>query len=1067
MTRRRTIQKRLLVSFGLAVATLVLIFVGIVRWSNHPLAQQRILNWVNQHTDWEITLDHWQWRLSTSTIYVQNPSLLHRENNHYAHADYIEVHYSPWTLLRGAIKITQLQMTNVIVRVHAMPSVAEPRKRLTLRKMLALQNFEIQDAIIDRISILLSEERSLTAERIALNFDPGLLGRSQLAVQISQPFLFRGNEPLVRLKSLSLTGSTNIKAWVNMAPFVNDVRGALSVQDMQWRTLTVSDLTATANLVNSRISLGALRAVVDQHMLQGDGFIDLGSKSTAMHLEWDEPMQIPELLREKSFFTTAGALQGTIDWKGTSFDPQSLTGTVAVDLTHVPAQITDIPARLQAEGVWNAGRMTLKNSTLFVGESKTDVRGTIDLAQKNLQLEFEGHELPLLGVMGRFRRKDYHPVTGTAHCKGSFRGWKRDYRLELNVDSARDVTYQGIAVEDLRMDLQLTYPQITLHGEILQNGRTTGTTDLRVQYGARQADGSRSSTVQLTAAITGHDLAPSFAAIDLTGIGEGKLTMSGGSDAFRGDATAIIRDGTFSGLPLEEVQSHVTLTPKTVSFAQSTIVIPNVPPLSLPNTFSMQFNGNGFRMQGTPAAGFSVDLSYTGGEGAWTFHDIQYRDPRLGSAFHLTGHGAKGLWDLDLQGNGNAQWLEYIPSVFREAEGPLQMRVHLRGTLAKPQLAGSITLQNNRLLLRAMDQEWTDLSGSLQLSGARIQFTKVRGFLGDGPFTLNGWAEQEGLFAYPRYDLHLQGESLYFTMDDRKFRADFDTDLHITCTDGDTTHIRGNLALIEGLYTRDFRLLEQATRRQASVERERLRMEMAGYDKVHLDIEVQSRGEIVIRNNIGDIPLRARVKLIGTAADPKIRGTIESTNGQMHYLGLDLEVVTGVVEFHPPLLEPFIEFRGEETVGTHLVQVILRGPINKLQVELQSIPGEDRKNVLCLIAYGATCDQLRFAQFGAKIGPGIFIEQLGRVLQRPISKITGLDRVRVESVAGSADLSQLYLGKRLSDRLEVSFVTTVGQTAADQSLEAAYQITDFLLLKARQSTRHKTQGNISLRFRER
>lgn len=1067
MTRRRRIRKTITAGLALLFVVVALLVTVAIRWSNHPITQHRILAWINAHTQWEITVDVWQWRLASSTIQIKDLSILHRANNHYAHADSIEFSYSPWTLMRGAIKLTRLAVTNLVVRVHDMPAITAPRKRLTLRNMLVLQNLEIQDGAFDRVTVMLPKQRSITAERVGLFFDPGFFGRTNLAVQIVKPYLFHNQEPLARLASLSLTGSTNVKSWVNMAPFINDVSGSVNAQHLQWRTLVVDDIAATAHLVNSRVTLDALRASVAGHIFQGDGFVDLGNAETAVHLAWKEPMPIPELLHDQSFLTSAGTIQGTIDWTGSSFTPATLTGQLAVDLTHVPAQTTTLPARLRATGSWENGHMTLQQASLLVDKSETQIHGSIDIPKRMIDIDFEGHDIPLLGVMGRFRRREYHPVSGTAHCTGTYRGWKRDFRFDLMADTARGVTYQQIAAEDMRLQMTITEPQLTLHGDILQNGHATGSADLAVRYTPRQADGTRTSNFQLTAKIDDHQLAPSFAAVELTGVGSGTMTLAGGSAQYRGTGQVHLRDGTFAGLPFEEMTSQIAFAPQTITFAPSEMSIPNVPPIALPQALVMQFDGAGFHLRGSPAARTTVDVSYTNGEGAWTIHNIQFSDASVNAPLHITGHGRKGQWDLTLQGTANAQWSEFIPVVFREAEGPLAVRLHLRGTLSAPSLDGTITLQHNRMLLRDMDQEWSELTGVLQFSGSRIHFNTMRGFLGDGPFTLSGWAEHESVFLYPRYDLALKGDALYFTFDDRHLRTEVDSDIRITRSDGINTHITGALSLVEGFYDRDFRLLEQATRRQASIDRERIRLEIAGYDKVHLDLAVQSRGELLIRNNVGEVPLRAKIQITGTFADPKIRGTIESTSGKLHYLGLDFDIVTGVMEFHPPLLEPFIEFRGEETVGTHLVQVILRGPTNKLRVELNSIPGEDRKNILCLIAYGTTCDQLRFAQFGAKIGPGIFIEQLGRVLQRPITKITGLDTVRVESVAGSADLSQLYLGKKISDRLEVSFVTTVGQSAADQSLEAAYQITDFLLLKARQSTRHRTQANVSLRFRER
>lgn len=1062
-TKRRLLRNTLIV---MAVTGFVF-SMTVLRWINVPAAQHRLLGWISTYSKWEIAVDHWTWHPITSTLIVHDLSLTQRKTRHHAFIDRIALSYSPWALLRGVIKIRSLDVRHLLLRTQHMQAPTDERTPITLKKLLLLRNLHIAQASITDVTNILPNDYMIRVENVRFRFQPEFLRGVALDVQIRQPQLLHHNKPVLELTALAISGRTNLRNWVNVAPFVNDINGALSVQDIRWERLHVSSLTATASLLDSRLGLKAFETRINERALQGDGFVEFATQRSGLHLTWPEPMPIPELLKDTSFIQSAGTIQGHLDWKGESFDPARLRGDMQVDLTHVPDAVTDIPAHFTMQGKWQAGVMQVKKGVLRVGEGNAAVTGTLDLPRKKLAFDIAASQIPILGVLGRFRNVDFHPVTGLANCKGKFRGWAHNFTFGLEADTASPSTYQGITIAQARVQMQLTYPGIKLHGEILQDGQRTGTLDYTARYGPRRTDGTREAIMRLTGEVANHRLDPSFAHVALRGVGGGKILLEGPSSNYRGTAEIHIANGALDAVPLEDVTATLQLRPKQITFVPATIKIPNVPPIEFTHPLVMSID-HGFRLKGTPTAGLTVDLAYASGSGQWTFHTIRFVDPHIGNLpLNLTGTARTGQWHIQLAGTANGKWLEYVPMAFREAEGPLPLRLAISGNLDRPHITGQMTFAKNRMMLRDLPQEWSDLTGTLHFQGSRIALQKVEGFLGEGPFTLTGWVEQQG-FALPRFDLALNGLALDYISDDRVFRATFDADTRLHRMDGHTTQISGSLALIDALYTRDFRILEHVTRTHAQQARERLRLAVAGYDDIHLDLQVRSRGEILVRNNAADLALRAKVHLQGTMADPQVRGTIETTEGTIHYLGLEFDVLNGIVEFHPPVFVPFVEFTGEETIGTHLVRVTLRGPTNNLRVDLTSTPGEDRKNILCIIAYGSTCDQLRQAQFGAKIGPGVFMEQIGKLLERPLTRLTGLDVVRVESAVGTADVSRLQLGKRINDRLEVSFVTSVGQSATtEKSFEAAYQLSDFLLLKARKNTDDRAQVNMSVRLRER
>lgn len=1046
------------------------IFLGIgyaiTQWLGSPIAQKQFTSWISEHTKWELRFSDIDINVISSQIRIDDLFLRNQTNDHSVSSKLIALSYNPLSFLRGEIQVTSLLVDTADIKIKKAPAPTKSRRRIPFRKLLILRNLELSDTQLKNITVSLPGDKTLHVQNIALHFIPKWLSKVELNVQVQNIGLKTPENPDLKVESISLSGSTALRSWVNIAPFVNDVQGALTVRNFSWRDLEVEHFSATSHVVDSRVSLESLIAQVQGRSLQGGGFVDFSDENFEVDLHWPKPMRLPHLLKDESFFLTEGNISGHIQAKGKGLSLDRLTGDVTLDITHIPTENTQIPAHITTKGHWESGRVTLQDTTLEVGDTgKANASGSIDIANKKIDIQFKGSTIPILGVLGRFRNSNFHPVTGTANCEGQFRGWKRDYLLDLKVNQVSGATYQGIVLDDIAMNMKLTYPRLDLAGKIFQGGQTTGLVDLNVLYGERREDGTRPGNMTLNAKLSGHELSQSLAHLGLTGKAEGTFKITGVTPKVHGQGQVHVRDGSVLGISLDQLDSDIQLDTKQLRFLQTQFKLADFEITKFNKALVMDIE-EGFRLRGDPTPSFHIDLSYSGLTKQWTFHDMRLLGPRGRlPALQVKGSILDGQAKLNLDGSLHAEWLQAFPTLVREGQGIMPMKVQISGPLATPNLNGTLELNNTRLLPRDLPEELYQLRGQIQLSGHHIHFKDIKGLAGDGPFTLNGRATHQGLILSD-FDLHLEGKDLGYISEDRTLRLEFDTKANIQSR-GENTHISGKVDLIDGLYSKNFHLLQQVAQSEAKASREKIRLELAGLKKITLDLAVATRGELLIKNNAAELGLRANVKVTGNYANPIVRGNIETTEGTLHYLGLTFDVTNGQLEFHPPILQPHIEFTGEEVIGAHLVQLTLRGPVNNLQVDLRSVPGEDRKNILCLIAYGNTCDTLRTSQFGSKVGPGVFAEQLARLLERPLTRLTGLDSVRVESAVGSQNISRIHFGKKLTDRLELSFTTTVGEQSTEQSIEADYQLTDNLLLKATRSTRNKSRVNLSIRFRER
>ena len=241
-----------------------------------------------------------------------------------------------------------------------------------------------------------------------------------------------------------------------------------------------------------------------------------------------------------------------------------------------------------------------------------------------------------------------------------------------------------------------------------------------------------------------------------------------------------------------------------------------------------------------------------------------------------------------------------------------------------------------------------------------------------------------------------------------------------------------------------------------------------------LDLKIKNLGDLIIDNNIGKIELAANITVKGTTKVPRVEGIINTTEGEIHYLGFDFDITRGFIEFRDQYKAPYLEVDGEQEIGDAHIVVKLHGNTDNLAVDLSGTSVQegvlDKKDVLALLLFGTTEGSGRTDFVQRETSPDVVAERLATVLQRPLARATNLDVIRLEATPGQDGqdrLRKLNIGKRLSDRLTVELASELKQDASVQSFQLEYWLTDFFILKGAQSTDESYQMGGGFKFKSR
>ncbi|MBI2461364.1 MAG: translocation/assembly module TamB domain-containing protein [Candidatus Rokubacteria bacterium] len=399
--------------------------------------------------------------------------------------------------------------------------------------------------------------------------------------------------------------------------------------------------------------------------------------------------------------------------------------------------------------------------------------------------------------------------------------------------------------------------------------------------------------------------------------------------------------------------------------------------------------------------------------------------------------GAKGELGLDLRGVLDLRLLaERFPRLIREAQGPLRLQIRLGGSWARPEASGWASVEGGSLHIRRVPQpvviERARLAFEGSREGTRARIQHLEGRWGEGTYSLEGGAALGKGFAVERLDVALKGEALRFRVPEVGHGV-VDAALRLS-GEVEALTLAGQITLRRAVYSRD---LVPAVRPAGPARRleEVLAEVPPPLRALRLDLEVEAPGGVWIRNNLARVELRGELSFRGTLGHPLILGRAEALQGSVVYGRREFRILSATADLlDPRRLNPQFTVTAETTVEEIAVQLYLTGTLERFTIQLASDPPLRQEQILALVVGGA-------ASFVAG-------EAYGRLLDEA-NKVAKLDVFQIDPTTGGA---QLRVGKRLSERLDVSFSRTVGATPT-QRLAVEYRLTDQISLIGSQDER--------------
>ncbi|NIM17802.1 MAG: outer membrane protein assembly factor BamA [Candidatus Aminicenantes bacterium] len=391
--------------------------------------------------------------------------------------------------------------------------------------------------------------------------------------------------------------------------------------------------------------------------------------------------------------------------------------------------------------------------------------------------------------------------------------------------------------------------------------------------------------------------------------------------------------------------------------------------------------------------------------------------------------GAANLMDqqvLDFRVIGQVD-AKLVGSFLEEMQlaGKNSLDFRVSGHIQKPEISGSLDLENIEMRYINPNLYINQLNGKLRLSRDRVLLEALKGNLNGGPMTIHGEISYDNS-GIREMDLKLTAKDSHFEYPPGLFS---EVSGEVTLTfNGKDYLLKGIIDIGEGVYKEPFNVMSELFTYIRGTPTVPVPEEADSFwERLNLDIGLRTSSPLLINNNISRSELSADLSLRGSYNYPALSGRLTITEGGEIYLGSSrYSIESGIINFvNPYRLEPDLRIRARTKVQDYDIVLELSGTPETIKASFTSTPSLSEPNIISLLVTGKTLESVSGSLLDTTGSQAL--SYIGSTLSGKIQQFTkqklGIDQVRIDgSLIASKNNpgARLTVGQRLTSNLELT-----------------------------------------------
>jgi translocation and assembly module TamB len=755
------------------------------------------------------------------------------------------------------------------------------------------------------------------------------------------------------------------------------------------------------------------------------------------------PVNLPETLRDLQANTS-----GTINVSGLPGAMQGEANLTATGGSVGGQTFDDLATRVTFAG----NTVNIEKFDAKFGDGTLTAKGTYQTDTTAFNIQTEGKAIPFARIRPFIPNSDKIPeIGGSINLTASATGRTSDSKsyeinfsgtgtgVTLNNNALGEVVFNG-KTENQQLNANLT---ATLQGQQQNITASINFADDNLPFRAE-------TTFNNT------ELAPFIALYPLPG-----------NVAVTGQATGrIFLEGNLSAINAKGEREFTGDNLKgSANFTQLALQIGDTPVAAI-EPVSIQFNMNEIVVENAKFAGSGSNVVISGTKALKN----------------------NGINNLNIDGRITLSILNAVsPNAF--FSGLADVNIRLTGPNQTARLNGTAEMQNASAsaFIGSERISFERLKGRVIFTSNQAQIDELTGFLGGGKFTASGGAFLSDDLKLSAFRLALRGNNVTVPLP-KDFLTTGDAEVEINgrrIGESLSTFIAGRIDAKRSLYSRNIDLADViGGRREGSIAQSGDSSSSLG--DIKLDLIVEGRNALVVRNNIADLTASLSLRVTGDLDFPQVAGRITANSGTLFYRNDRYDVQRGELVFPPNAsgIEPIVNLQAESEINGYQIFVKLNGPLTdtqNLSAVVTSNPALPSQDVISLITTGNLSNTdtgiPTLAQSGINTAAEILTDEIiNKPLAKATDKLFGLNRFQLDPIISGQRLNptaRLTVGRQINRNLLVTYSTNLSEDQ-NQVIALEYRVSNRLSFVAQYEqrslsnvTRNKDNFSFEIRLRKR
>jgi hypothetical protein len=373
---------------------------------------------------------------------------------------------------------------------------------------------------------------------------------------------------------------------------------------------------------------------------------------------------------------------------------------------------------------------------------------------------------------------------------------------------------------------------------------------------------------------------------------------------------------------------------------------------------------------------------------------------------------------------------------------------------------GVAVFTGSTLSLPNFSHSLDDFQGTVTFSGADFILQSLRGRMGGGPVEGSGQVTLAGS-RLQRLTFGLQGKGLRLYPMDR-VSCLVNPDLTLKYENRRLT-LAGTLNFPSVDWQReiDERIVFN-TRSQLSTAESKI------LETLRLDIALATE-DILMRNSLGRIRGRFKLRLGGTASFPVLSGTCEGSQGEIYFSDRSFNLIKARLVFNnKAAIDPLIHVESEAFVQSYRIRFDINGSASRAKPSLTASPPLPFQDIIALVSLGEMFQRTGSSEISSRdSSTALVTTKLTEEIKNRANKLLGINLLRIDPVfsdQSTVNSSRLTIGTTFARDVVVVYSTDLSATR-QQIVYLQYQLSPSISLIAMRNQEGRYSLDLRLRSR--